>query len=233
MHQCRDLALVEDAVQDAILQACQKWPEQGLPDNCAAWLHSVAKRRLIDRLRRERVRQAPRAQHTLLESYQWRYSEATVHLDIPDDRLRLIFTCCHPAFAQQAQVALTLKIICGLELRAIASAFLISEDTLNRRLSRSKLKIANAGIAYEVPEGKELQARLPVVLAVIYLLFNASYGVASEAEESQEDFGLESIRLGRLLYQLQPSCETGGLLALMELHRARRISRTSELHPAR
>ena len=228
MHQCRDLALVEDAVQDAYLQACQQWPEQGAPSNSVAWLHSVAKRRLIDRLRRERVRQSPVVQHELLQRYQWRYAEPQQQMSIPDDRLRLIFTCCHPSLSQQAQVALTLKVICGLSSREIARAYLLSEDTLNRRLTRAKQKIALAGIAYEVPEGEALQQRLPAVLATIYLLFNESYHAAEGPELTREDLALESIRLGRLLYELQPTAEAGGLLALMELHWARRPGRSSD-----
>ena len=228
MHQCRDLALVEDALQDAYLQACQQWPEQGAPSNSVAWLHSVAKRRLIDRLRRERVRQSPVAQHELQQRYQWRVAESDLQLSIPDDRLRLIFTCCHPALSQQAQVALTLKIICGLSSGEIARAYLISEDTLNRRLTRAKQKIALAGIAYEVPEGEALIKRLPSVLATIYLLFNESYQAAEGPDLTREDLALESIRLGRLLYELQPTAEAGGLLALMELHWARRAGRSSD-----
>ena len=228
MHQCRDLALVEDALQDAYLQACQQWPEQGAPSNSVAWLHSVAKRRLIDRLRRERVRQSPVAQHELQQRYQWRVAESDLQLSIPDDRLRLIFTCCHPALSQQAQVALTLKIICGLNSGEIARAYLISEDTLNRRLTRAKQKIALAGIAYEVPEGEALIKRLPSVLATIYLLFNESYQAAEGPDLTREDLALESIRLGRLLYELQPTAEAGGLLALMELHWARRAGRSSD-----
>ena len=228
MHQCRDLALVEDALQDAYLQACQQWPKQGTPSNSVAWLHSVAKRRLIDRLRRERVRLSPVVQHELLQRYQWRYAEPEMQLSIPDDRLRLMFTCCHPALSQEAQVALTLKIICGLSSREIARAYLLSEDTLNRRLTRAKQKVALAGIAYEVPEGEALQQRLPAVLATIYLLFNESYHAAEGPELTREDLALESIRLGRLLYRLQPTAESGGLLALMELHWARRLGRCSD-----
>lgn len=228
MYQCRDLALVEDAVQDAYLQACQQWPERGAPDNRVAWLHSVAKRRLIDRLRHERVRRSPVVQHELLQRYQWRYAETQLHMSIPDDRLRLIFSCCHPSLSQQAQVALTLKVICGLSSGEIARAYLISEDTLNRRLTRAKQKIALAGIAYEVPEGEALQQRLPAVLATIYLLFNESYHAAEGPELTRDDLALESIRLGRLLYELQPTAEAGGLLALMELHWARRPGRNSD-----
>lgn len=228
MHQCRDLSTVEDALQDAYLQACQQWQKQGMPENPVAWLHSVAKRRLIDRLRRQRTTQDGTMLHEMETRYQWRYAEAEGPMGIPDDRLRLIFTCCHPALSQEAQIALTLKIICGLNSREIARAFLIQEDTLNRRLSRAKQKIALAGIAYEVPEGQALAARLPSVLGVIYLLFNESYQACEEPQLTQEDLAQEAIRLGRLLYELQPSTEAGGLLALMELHWARRAGRGAD-----
>ncbi len=228
MHQCRDLSLVEDALQDALVEACQQWPEHGLPRDCVAWLHTVAKRRLIDRLRSLRVRRDPASALLIEQHYCWRYREPEVYMSIPDDRLRLIFTCCHPSLAQSAQIALTLKVICGLSSKEIGRAFLISEDTLNRRLSRAKQKIAKAGIAYEVPEGEALNRRLPAVLAVIYLFFNESYTAYEGPSLSRTELGEEAIRLGRLLYELQPSAEAGGLLALMELHWARRAGRSSD-----
>ncbi len=228
MHQCRNVATVEDALQDAFVQACQQWPARGWPDKPAAWLHSVAKRRLIDRLRAERLRQEPATVQALEQSYQWRYAEPEQQLSIPDDRLRLIFCCCHPALSQPAQVALTLKLICGLSSVEIGRAFLISDDTLNRRLTRAKQKISTAGIAYQVPEGEALVRRLPSVLAVIYLLFNESYHACEGPDLTRADLADEALRLGRLLYQLQPSAEAAGLLALMELHWARHAGRSSD-----
>ncbi|MGB0866712.1 MAG: RNA polymerase sigma factor, partial [Granulosicoccaceae bacterium] len=228
MWQCRDLSLAEDALQDAFLQACKQWPREGLPANPVAWMHSVAKRRLIDRLRQSRVRQTSQADSSLQLQVEWRNSRCPPNAAIPDDRLRLIFTCCHPALSREAQIALTLKIVCGLSSAEIARAFVVSADTLDRRLSRAKQKIALAGIAYEVPEGEALKRRLPEVLAVIYLLFNESFQATEGPSLSRENLALEAIRLGRLLFELQPSAEAGGLLALMELHWARASARRGD-----
>jgi RNA polymerase sigma-70 factor (ECF subfamily) len=165
----RDLQLAEDALQDACEQASKKWPVQGIPENTSAWLHLVAKRKLIDKLRQQ---QSQKNEHKLqlIEQSMYIRSDITPETDyeVPDERLRLIFTCCHPALNEAAQVALTLRALCGLEVIEIARAYLTSEAAIGQRITRAKKKIRDAGISYEIPNAEQLNTRLPSVLKVIY-----------------------------------------------------------------
>ena len=222
-----DIDLVEDALQDAILQAIQQWPSRGQPENLGAWLHTVARRRLIDRLRRDGHHQSETTLQAILDTQETIDEDPHGHHEIPDERLRLIFTCCHPALAREARVALTLKTLCGLTAREIARAFLTSETTMNQRLTRAKRKIRLAGIGYEVPEGPDLRPRLDSVLEVIYLIYNESYSAFEGQTLTRADLAAEAIHLGRMMQQWLPEPEVSGLLALMLLHDARRSSRSS------
>jgi RNA polymerase sigma factor (sigma-70 family) len=208
-----DFATAEDLVQDAVVAALQHWPVEGIPQRPDAWLFAVARRRGLDMLRREGNYRAKLAQ------LQW-----PVQPD-PDERLRLIFTCCHPALPRQAQIALTLRVVCGLTTAQIARAFLVPETTVARRITRAKRKITDAGIPYRIPADDELGARLSEVLAVIYLLLNEGY--LSTAEQAQSrDLVDDAEWLASLLHQLMPSePEVAGLLALIRLHRARAAAR--------
>ena len=219
-----DFDLAEEARQDAFTTALETWPRTGLPDHPGAWLISTGRHRAIDRLRRQAVFQQKQA-----------VLEAQADLADPvcfdeahfgDDRLRLIFTCCHPALALEAQVALTLKVVCGLPTAAVARAFLLTEDTLSQRLLRAKKKIREAGIPYQTPAPAELDARIDGVLAVIYLVFNEGYAASSGPEMISADLCREAIHLTRLLDQLLPRrADIAGLLALLLLHDARRPAR--------
>lgn len=230
-----DFDLAEDAVQDAFAAALERWPQEGVPENPRAWLVSTGRFKAIDALRRRaRFDAALEKIAAELESAMDRESrgeqsrnEAEAHGDLADDRLRLIFTCCHPALAPEARAALTLREICGLTTEEIARAFLIPAPTLAQRIVRAKARIREARIPYQVPSAEELPERLEAVLQVIYLVFNEGYFASSGATLTRADLSGEAIRLGRLVMDLLPEPEVLGLLALMLLQESRRAARTS------
>jgi RNA polymerase sigma-70 factor (ECF subfamily) len=217
-----DFDLAEEAMQEAFTAALRAW-QDGVPARPRAWLISTGRFRIIDQLRR-RARFDASAGLIAEHLGQQRDNVAPDDLDLPDDQLRLIFTCCHPALSLEAQVALTLREICGLQTEAIAHAYLVPASTLAQRIVRAKAKIRDAGIPYQVPAGHQLTERLGGVLHVVYLVFNAGYSPAA-APLGDADFSGDAIRLGRLLVDLLPTAETLGLLALMLLHDARRAAR--------
>lgn len=223
-----DFDLAEEALQDAFIAAAEQWPSEGIPSNPRAWLVSTGRFKAIDGIRRQRrlvyngdeqieqVADDEPALEELLDDH------------INDDHLRLIFTCCHPALAREAQIALTLRTVCDLTTEEIASAFLSSAPTIAQRIVRAKNKIRDANIPYELPGPEDLQNRLETVLQVVYLVFNEGYSASSGDSLMRHDLSQEAIRLGRLLAKLIPDTDTLGLLALMLLHEARQPARSSD-----
>lgn len=221
-----DFDLAEEALHDAFFAALQQWPHDGIPANPRAWLVSAGRFKAIDGLRRRARFNA--SLNLLADQLDAAEEPDWDHDRLEDDRLRLVFTCCHPALPGDAQVALTLREVCDLKTEEIARAFLASPSTIAQRIVRAKQKIRDAAIPYRVPSREELPARLDNVLRVIYLVFNEGYSASSGAELTRASLSSEAIRLGRLLLELLPDPELMGLLALMLLHDSRRAARTDE-----
>ena len=224
-----DFDLAEEALQDALAAAATSWPRDGLPDNPGGWLATAAKRRAIDRISRGQAQHLRATRLAELQERTLSDDPFAEEEEIVDDRLRLIFTCCHPALAMEARVALTLRALGGLTTAEIARAFLVSEPTMGKRIVRAKRKIADARIPYRVPTGADLAARLGGVLGVVYLIFNEGYAATGGEALVRHELCDEAIRLGRLLCALMPDePEAWALLALMELTHARRNARVDE-----
>jgi RNA polymerase sigma-70 factor (ECF subfamily) len=220
-----DFDAAEDALQEAVIAALERWPTDGVPDRPGAWLLTTARRKAIDRLRREAKRD-----HKQAAAQDLLVADEDIDMTtISDDRLRLIFTCCHPTLAVEAQIALTLRTLGGLTTDEIAHAFLVPEATMAQRLVRAKRKIKIAGIPYRIPDDHELPARLESVLAVVYLIFNEGYSATTGSALVRYELCDEAIRLARLLAELMPDeSDVLGLLALLILHDARRVTRADE-----
>ena len=223
-----DFDLAEEAMHEAFAAALSLWPRSGVPDNPRPWLISTARFKAIDTLRRRARFDASQDELVRYLEAQWSSAERSNEEDsVEDDRLRLIFTCCHPSLPPEAHVALTLREVCGLTTEEIAKAFLITPRTLAQRIVRAKAKIRDTPIRYEVPSPQELPERLDAVLQVIYLVFNEGYSAAAGAEVTRAELTGEAIRLGRLLSELLPEPEVIGLLSLMLLQESRHAARTS------
>src|SRR4051812_23868531 len=217
-----DIDLAQDAAQDAVLRALETWPRDGVPDNPRAWLLVTAKRRAIDVIRRETRRAGKEAEAVMFTDPEMEPSDV-VH----DDLLRLVFTCCHPCLALEAQVALALRTLGGLSTAEVARGLMVPEATMAKRLTRAKQKIAQAGIPYRVPAAEDLPARLEAVAATVYLIFNEGYAAGAGADLIRVALTAEAIRLARLLVELMPDEPTAlGLLALLVLQDSRRAART-------
>jgi RNA polymerase sigma-70 factor (ECF subfamily) len=227
-----DFQLAEDALQDAVATALEIWPNDGVPDSAGAWLTTTARRKAVDRLRHLRIVEAKRSELalSLRLDEEARGTQDEFELSpVPDDQLRLIFTCCHPALSREAQVALTLRTLGGLSIAEIARAFLVNEAAIAQRIARAKQKIARARIPYEIPERESLAPRLAAVLSVLYLVFNEGYLASSQGRLVRTDLVEHALRLARSLSVLLPDePEPMGLLALMLLHDSRREARVSE-----
>jgi len=227
IRQLGDFDVAEEALHDAFVSAVEAWAAQGVPDNPRAWLITAGRNKAIDRLRRRAKWDVPLDDHENEVESIPDPSVPDANEGVEDDRLRLIFTCCHPALAQEAQVALTLREVCGLTTEEIAHAHLVPPPTVAQRIVRAKAKIRDASIPYKVPGRGELAGRLDAVLRVIYLVFNEGYLASSGESLTRRDLSAEAIRLGTLLVELLPEPEALGLLALMQLHESRRAARTS------
>ncbi|HEY6123125.1 MAG TPA: RNA polymerase sigma factor [Steroidobacteraceae bacterium] len=222
-----DFERAEEALHDAFRAAMEKWPAEGLPQNPVSWLISAGRFKSIDKQRREKRFDHLEDRPDVSESLTDHAPAFDEREELEDDRLRLVFTCCHPAIAPDAQVALTLREVCGLATEEIAAAYLTPAPTIAQRIVRAKSKIRDANIPYQVPSREELPARLESVLRVVYLVFNEGYSASSGESATRADLSAEAIRLGRLIVELAPEPEAQGLLALMLLHESRRETRAT------
>ncbi|MEO8017221.1 MAG: RNA polymerase sigma factor [Pseudomonadota bacterium] len=222
-----DFERAEEALHDAFRAAVEKWPAEGLPQNPVAWLVSAGRFKSIDKQRRDKRFEHLEDRPDVSEALADQAPALDEKEELEDDRLRLVFTCCHPALAPDAQVALTLREVCGLATEEIAAAFLTPAPTIAQRIVRAKAKIRDANIPYQVPSRDELPARLESVLRVVYLVFNEGYSASSGESATRADLSGEAIRLGRLIVELAPEPEAQGLLALMLLHESRRETRAT------